>query len=133
MSKMLLRRLKHSCGPMSVTSGDSMGIFDDEEKKMMAEVASSERKEAQQKAELAEIAASVAQDVTNYAGTRLQNYTITVGVHENVVTIEKKGMNKAVQVICKGRETFQVTVDGHTEGAQNQSAMARAVIAWLKR
>jgi hypothetical protein len=110
-----------------------MGIFEEEDKKMADEIAAAERKEAQQKAELAEIAAGVAEDMTKYVGARPQEYNIEVGVCDNVVTIGKREKNKTVQVICKSRDTFQVTIDGQTFGAQNQSGMARAVIAWLKR
>jgi hypothetical protein len=112
-----------------------MGIFDEEEKKMKEEIAAAERKEAQRKAERGQVARKVAEDLQNYIGThpRPQGPDIDVGVHEDRITLRKKTTSNTLEIVCNGREAFEMTIDGRPHGPANQSIMARAVFDWLKR
>ena len=108
-----------------------MGIFDEEEKKMADEA---ERQKAQREGELAQTARNVSQDLMSYIGThpRPQGPDIDIRVHENRVALRKKTTSKTMEIVCTGRATFEVTMDGATHGQVNQSNMARRVLYWLK-
>jgi hypothetical protein len=106
-----------------------MGMLDDEEKKNADEAAAAVR------AELNQVACNVSQDLMSYIGMnpRLQGPNIETAVDENRVTMRKKWTSHIVEIVCIGRGSFELTVDGASHGTTNQNAMARSVLEWLER
>jgi hypothetical protein len=81
-----------------------MGIFDDEAKKMVDEIAFAERQDAQRKAELSPIARKVSEDLMSYIGRhpRPQGPDIEIGVNENRITLRKKTTSDTLEIVCTG-------------------------------
>jgi hypothetical protein len=111
-----------------------MGIFDEEAKKMAAEIAAAERRVAEQKAKHSPIARKVAEDLMSYIGThpRLQG-DIDIGVNENRIMLRKKTTSSTLEIVCTGElgSYFEVIVDGTNYGVTNESNMARGVLKWF--
>ena len=110
-----------------------MGMFDDEAKKMDDEAAAAVGREEQQKAELRQIARKVGEDLATYIGSHQLGKSFELNVHENLVSVRKRTTSDTIDIKCRGRENFEIYIDGKLATGTNQSQMVRGLIQWLER
>jgi hypothetical protein len=50
-----------------------------------------------------------------------------------MVSVRKKTTSDTMDIKCRGRENFEIYINGELATWANQSQMARGVIQWLER
>jgi hypothetical protein len=110
-----------------------MGIFDEEKKKMSDEAAAKARGEAQREVQLGQIARKVSEDLMSYIGDDPREHYVEIEVNENRITLRKKTTSNTLEIVCVGRDSFELAIDGGRPTATGKSNMARTTVDWLKR
>jgi hypothetical protein len=110
-----------------------MGMFEDEAKKMDEEATAAVGREEQQRAELRQIARKVGEDLASYIGNHQLGKSFELNVHENMVSVRKRTTSDTMDVKCRGRENFEIYINGELATGTDQSQMVRGVIQWLER
>ena len=102
---------------------------------MATEIEAAERRHAQLKAKLSQIAQNVSEDLMSYMSTHPQGPDFDIGVNENRITLRKKSSSNTLEIVCTGEPVvaFEVIMDGKSYPPTHERDMARGVLAWLKR